>query len=383
MSNTITNLIPDIIKAWEIASREKPNLINAVSKNASASKAAKNETVRSPVAPENSTYDVTPSMTPLAAADMAYTNRDITLDTEKGYKFHFESEEQMGLRGSGAYDTMFQQNVANSYKKICADVSTAVAALYYNASRAYGTAGTTPFATDLSPLNAAKTILDRNGAPDDRYCILDYNAAFNFTNLTQNTNVNQAGSDVTRRTGEMLPTHGFRVMQDGNVPTHTVGTSVNQDVNGGDAIGTTSITYHGGDGGTILVGDTVSISGDTSGPGGTVSRYVVNTAITAAAGEIVINSPGLISAWGDTTEIALGSTDYVANLAFSSDAFQLGARAPQGDDSAIDETIIVDPMTGLPFRFAVYKGYRVTNYEVSLLFGVGKGNPAHAAIIMG
>jgi len=258
-------------------------------------------------------------------------------------------------------------------------------ALYTNCSRAFGTAGTTPFASDLSALNAAKVMLKQNGAPDgDMHLVLDYDAAYNLGNLTQLTNVNQAGaSDVLRQGQFTAPIFGFNVHVDDNISSHTVGTSTGQDANGGEPVGETSIVYDGGNGGTILVGDTISFTTDNSGPGGADSHYVVNTAVTAAAGTIVINSPGLLATLADTTEIALGSTDYTYNMAFSRDAFVLGARAPKGDDAAVDETIIVDPLTGIPFRLAKYEGHHMTNYEMSILFGVMKGNPEHSVILFG
>lgn len=387
MANTITNLIPDIIAGVEIVSREIVGMVPRVARSSTAERAAKDTTIRSPVAPQGSSYSITPSMTPLASSDLVYTNRTIALDTLKGYKFHYQGEENRGLALSGAYPTLFAQNIAQGIRTLVNEIENALCALYYNSARAYGTAGTTPFSSDLSDLSAAKQILDKNGAPEgDRHCIVDHDAAFKLRTLTQLTNVNQSGDTNVLRDGNIGRIMGFAVASSEKVNSHTVGTSTGQDVNGGDAIGTTSITYHGGDGGTILVGDTVSIAGDTSGPNGSVSRYVVNTAITAAAGELVINSPGLISAWADTTEIALGTTAYVANLAFSRDAFVLATRPPakpEGGDAAVEERVITDPVSGLSFLLSRYVGHHMANYEISVLYGVGLGNPEHSAIIMG
>jgi len=387
MANTITNLIPDVIAGIEMVSRELVGFIPRVAKNTAAEQTAKDTTVRNPVAPKGSAYTITPSMTPLAAGNLTYTNRTISMDTLRGYKFHYAGEEEKGLRQGGGYQSLFAQNIAQGFRVLTNEIEAAIAALYYNASRAYGTAGTAPFGSDLSDLAAAKFILDKNGAPSgDRHLVCDQNAGFNLRTLTQLTNVNQSGQAAPLVEGSLVRAMGFDVVESDAIKTHTVGTSTGQDVNGGDAIGTTSITYDGGDGGTILVGDTVSIAGDTSGPNASVSRYVVNTAITAAAGEIVINAPGLISAWADTTEIALGSTDYTANLAFSRNALAFAARPPvkpEGGDAAVDERVFTDPISGISFLLSKYAGHHMNNYEMSILYGVGLGNPEHMAILMG
>jgi len=384
MSNTITSLIPDAISAMEVVSRELVGLVPAVARNSTAEATAKGTTVRSPVAPQNSSYSITPSMTPLAAANMTYTNRTISLDTIKGYKFHFESEEQMGLKQGGGYMTMWQQNVAQGMRTLVNELAAALAALYYNASRAYGTAGTTPFGSDLKALAAARTILNVNCAPKtDRHFIMDHSAAYNLLQLTQLTNVNQSGTGQTLREGEYGMLFGFSTAVEDAIQTHTVGTSTGQDCTAIEPVGETTIAYDGGDGGTILVGDTIAPASDVSDPDGAASKYVVNTAVTAASGSIVINSPGLLDATAVAEELTLGSTNYVANLAFSRDALVLATRPPVGGDSAIDETILADPMSGLAFRLAEYRGYHIKNYEMSILYGVGLGNPEHMAIIMG
>lgn len=384
MANTITSLLRDAYSAFEVVSRESVDIIQAVTRNVTAEKASKGTTVRNPVSPKNAAYSITPSMTPLAAADMIYTNRTISMSNLYGYKFHFNSEEEMGLKASGPYANMVQQNIAQGYRTLTDGISSALTALYYNASRAYGTAGTTPFASDIKALSAIKTILDKNGAPvGDRHLILDHSASYNLLNNTQLTNVNQSGDTAGLRQGVIRDLFGFQVRSDSNIATHTVGTSTGQDCTAIEPIGETTIAYDGGDGGTILVGDTISIAGDTSDPAGAASKYVVNTAVTAASGSIVLNGPGLLAATAVNDEIALGATNYVANLAFSRDALCLASRAPAGGDGAVDEAIITDPVTGLSFRLAQYKGYHMINYELSVLYGVGLGNPEHMAILLG
>ncbi len=383
MANTITSLLRDAYSAIEIVSREQVDIIQAVTRNTTAEAASKGTTVRNPVAPKNSKYTITPSMTPLAAADMIYTNRTISLDTLEGYKFHFASEEEMGLQASGPWGTMWQQNIAQGYRTLTAAVSTALNALYYNSSRGFGTAATTPFGSDLSALGAAKVMLDVNGAPKgDRHCVIDDNATYNLLKLTQLTNVNQAGNEDALRRGVIRDLFGFQIRSDSNVALHTAGTSTGQQADSVDAIGATTVSYDGGDGGTLLVGDALAIASDASDPAGGDSKYILQTAVTAAAGNMVIASPGLLNATVDNDEITR-SASYRANLAFSRDALVLAARAPKGGDAAVQEMSVADPVTGLTFRLAKYAGHHLSNWEMSILYGVGLGNPEHMVILLG
>lgn len=386
MANTITSLLRDAYSAVETVSRENLGIISAVTRNVAAESAAKGTTVRNPVAPKNAYYAITPSMTPLAAADMTYTNRTVSLDNLEGYKFSFATEEEMGLKASGPFQTLWQQNIAQGYRTLTTRVSAALTALYYNSSRAFGTAGTTPFATDLSALSAMKVILDKNGAPaGDRSVILDYKAAYNLGKLTQLTNVNQAGNGSMLNDGTIQNLFGFNMRLDDNVKAHTAGTQTGEDINGASGtVGSVAIVYHGGDSGTSLQGDLIGFVGDTSDPAAGISKYVQNATIAhdEASGTIALNSPGLIAAAADTCEITRYAS-YRANLALSRDALVLAARAPIGGDSAVDESFITDSVTGLTFRLAKYAGHHIVNYEMSVLYGVGLGNPEHMAILVG
>jgi len=387
MANTLTNLIPDMYAALEIVSREVVGLIPRVTRNASIERAAKGQTVRNPVAPTASAAAITPAATPPAISDKVYTNRTITLDQFQGAQFYYSGEDDKGLRLAGNYETLFQQNIAQAIRALVTEIETDLAELYYNAGRAYGTAGTTPFASDLSDIAALKQILDKAGTPmADRHLVLGFNAGYNLRQLTQLTNVNQSGSNEMLRMGELGQLMGFGIAESAYIQTHTVGNSTGQDCTATEPIGETTIAYDGGDGGTILVGDTITLAGATDDPDGNATKYVVNTAITNTTGNIVINAPGLLTATSATQEIGLGSTDYVANMAFSRDALVLGMRPPAkpaNGDASTDDVVISDPMTGLSFLVSEYKGYHANNYEVSALWGVGKGNPEHQAILMG
>jgi hypothetical protein len=73
-------------------------------------------------------------------------------------------------------------------------------------------------------------------------------------------------------------------------------------------------------------------------------------------------------------------------MAFCRSAIHLLARLPKqpaGGDSATDELIVQDPVTGLPFRFAQYKGYHANQFEVGISWGVKAAVPEHIALLLG
>ena len=74
------------------------------------------------------------------------------------------------------------------------------------------------------------------------------------------------------------------------------------------------------------------------------------------------------------------------NCAFSRNAIVLATRLPaippQGD-MAIDRQVITDPRTGLSFELAMYPGYRMNTYHVSIAWGITVFKPEHLAIIIG
>jgi hypothetical protein len=56
---------------------------------------------------------------------------------------------------------------------------------------------------------------------------------------------------------------------------------------------------------------------------------------------------------------------------------------PEGGDLAIDREVITDPRTGLSFELAMYPGYRMATYHLSVSWGVAVMKPEHLAVIIG
>lgn len=378
MANTLTGLYPIMYNAMNVVSRELIGFISAVSRDATAEMAAVNQTVRSPVVPTMAAADITPTNIAAAGTDQTIDYVDITIDNQRKVTFNLTGEEERGLGPNNQPIAM--QRFAQAFRTLANEIETDLAELYVSASRANGTAGTTPFGTgdDLTDLSEALRILNENGAPmTDRHVVLGSSAVAKLIGKQPSLfRVNEAGDNMTRRFGELMPMFGAEFHHSGQVVDHSASGATGHDINGGDAVGTTSLTVDGGTG-TIVAGDVITIAGDDN-------KYVVNTGV-GASGELVIAEPGLKAAAADAAEITV-LTDYTANMVFSRDAFQLAARTPavpSGGDQADDRTYITDPVSGLTFEISVYRQYRQVTYEVAICWGVKAIKPEHAALLLG
>lgn len=382
MANTLSGLYPVMYNAMEVVSRERHGLTMAVSRDATAEMAAANQTVRSPVVPAMTAATITPTNIAAAGTDQTIDYVDITINNQRKVSFNLTGEEERGL-GSNAR-TIAQQRFAQAFRTLGNEIETDLAELYVSASRAYGTAGTTPFGTgdDLTDASEVMRILDDNGAPAaDRHLVLGSAAVAKLLGKQPSVfRVNEAGDSMGRRMGQLTDLFGFEFHHSGQIQSHTKGTGTLYDAAGGEPVGETTIALDGGTQGAtgIVAGDVVTFAGDTN-------KYVVTTGISGASGNIVLGAPGLREALADTVEMTIGN-DFTANMAFSRDAIQLAARVPavpSGGDQADDRTIITDPVSGLSFEVSVYRQYRQVTYEVAICWGVKAVKANHMALLLG
>lgn len=143
--NTLTGLIPTIYTALDIVSREQVGFIPAVAKNAKADAAAKDQTVTAPVAPEAKTEDIVPGPSAPNTGDQNIGTVDVKITKSKMAPVKWNGEEQLALGPSGTYNTILADQFKQAFRALANEVEADLGALYFGASRAVGTAGTTPF----------------------------------------------------------------------------------------------------------------------------------------------------------------------------------------------------------------------------------------------
>jgi hypothetical protein len=323
--------------------------------------------------------DITPAATPPDLEDQTVGTGSMTITKSRGVKFYWtgDDEAKLGSKRSAIENNKFAQG----FRTLVNEIETDLAALYAYASRAYGTAGTTPFGTagDFSDAAEAVKILKDNGAPlSDLQMVINTAAGAKLIGKQSRADIVGDGNiSSIQQQGILLKAAGCNIRESAQILTHTKGTGAGYLVNNaeGVAVGDTTIAADTGTG-TVLAGDIITLNGDTN-------KYVVGTALSG--GSLVLNAPGLRAANVNDAAITVGNS-FAANMVFDRSAIHLLARLPKtptDGDAATDEYIMVDPLSGLPFRVALYKGYHANQIEISIAWGVKAVKPEHIALLLG
>jgi hypothetical protein len=380
MANVLTGLIPTLYEAMDVVGRELVGFIPSVYRDSSASRAAKDQTVRYPIVPAVAGEDIVAGAQK-DSGDQTINYGDMSISKSRAFPVRITGEETQGLLTSGRYREITRDRFAQALRAAVNEIETDLASLYTRASRAIGTAGVAPFAASMADAATVNKILDDNGCPrNERTLVIDTTAALNLKSLSNYMQAQAAGGDEFRR-GVLFPLDGLDIRQSAQVKAHTKGTATGMDVDlvAGYKVGDTTIHVDGGDGGTCKAGDIITFAGDAN-------KYVLQSPFAALVEEdLVIAKPGLLAALANTVEGTIGG-NYRANMAFHKNAIHLVTRAPampEGGDSADDAFMLTDPLTGLSFEVRVYKQYHRIRYEVCLAWGCALVKPEFAAILLG
>jgi hypothetical protein len=380
MANVLTDLAADIYKAADVVGRELVGFIPAVTVNANGSeRVAKGDVVRASFTRAASVVDVSESMTIPEGTDQTVDNKTLTISKTRAVQIPYTGEDVRHLNNGIGFETVYGDQIAQAMRALVNEIEADVATeAYKNASRAFGTAGTTPFGSNFSEVAEIRQILADNGMPmndGQASIVLNTVAGTNLRQLAQLQKANEAGGTDLLRQGVLLDLQGLMMRESAQVQAHTKGTGASYLLNdASSAIGDTSIAADGGSG-TILAGDVVTFNGDTN-------KYVVNTALSG--GSFAIGGPGLRSALADNAAITVGNS-YTANVAFHRRALELAIRplAEPPSSLASDTMTVSDAASGLTFTVSVYPGYHKSMIEVSVAWGVKAWKPDFIATLMG
>jgi hypothetical protein len=382
-ANTLTAILPTAYSALNKVLHEPFSIIKQAYRNSSAEQVALNQTIKYPIVPAFGTAnDNTPAAYSPDATGITVGNGSMAITQSKNHRFNFNGEEQRSISQDGLYANVLEQIFAQAFRKHVNTIEAyALGVAYKKSSRAVGTAGTAPFASNTDVLAEAYKILGDNGSPrEDLQCCINTAAGYNLRKLDILKKANESGDNMYR-TAILGNLYGFMINESAGVALHTAGTgSTTYAVNllAGYAAGSKTIALDGGSG-TILAGDvfTNSQSGRDS------NKYVVKTALTA--GSLVLNNPGIVEAWVNDDTTAVGAS-YRANLAFDRYGIHIVTRAPlmpEGGDGADDVQMITDPVSGLSFQIAMYGQYRQRMIEVAIAYDCKVVQPESVVTIMG
>lgn len=381
--NTISSIVPDIYEALDVVSRELTGLIPAVTMNASAERAGINQNIVVDVEPAGNVSNITPAMTVPDPTGQTSGSTVIQITKSRAAEFGFIGDDQKKLNTGPGYLSVRANKIAQAIRAVANEVESDLAGLQATFSRAYGTAGTTPFGTanDYTDASNVLKILKDNGSPQsDNQLVINTAAGANF--IGKQSAVNSAGTESILRQGVLLDLAGMPLRESAQINDHTAGTGASATTNAaGYAVGATVLTLASAGTGTLLAGDVVTFAGDTT-------KYVITSgdADVSGGGSITLAAPGLRVAMSAATKAITVVATSARNMAFNRSALVLAARAParpEEGDMAEDVIVITDPRSGLSMEFAMYKGYRKVRYEVGLAWGVKNIKPEHTALLLG
>lgn len=380
-NGSLSALIPSLYSSLDIVSRELVGAIPSATLDATTSRAAVGQNVFTFKSPAAVATNITPGVTPPNDGDQTIGNTSLTITKARRVPFRWNGEEELGLNNNGAggkaiRNAQIEQAMRTLVNEMEIDV---VRAAVIGSSRATGTAGSTPFATNLADPAQLRKILDDNGAPKgDRSLIIDTTSGAALRTLAQLTKANEAGTTMTLRDGELLNLHGFSIKESAGVIVQSKGTGSGYTTDAaGYPVGSTVINLIAGTG-TVLQGDIAQFAGDSN-------KYVIDTGLSVP-GAVVLATPGLRVAIpaSNTAFSLLGN--FTGNIGFSQSSLILATRVPalpDGGDLAVDRMTITDERSGISFEIAMYPQYRQMQYEISAVWGVKGIKQAHSAILLG
>lgn len=381
MNKPLTDLMPTLYAALDMVSREMVGFIPAVAIHAAPTTAAKGQDIRIPQTTTATAEDIVPGA-PTPHGDPELDHITLTIQKSRMVPVRWSGEEQRGVSHTGIFNSLLAQQFAQAMRALTNEVDADLAGLYTKASRAHGTPGVTPFATSMADAALVRKILADNGAPlTDLHLVVDTLTGATLRSNSHLTRAHEAGSDATLRRGELLQLMGFYVRESAqirpHIPGRVTGTAlVSVDVPAGTNVlpleGVTDVALKAGD--MLHFGDG--------------HHYVLAQSLTQSLVDadiaLTLGAPGLVAPVAEGSPLTVGALSTPC-MAFDRNALHLVARAPAmptGGDEADDVTAITDPVSGISFQVAVYRGYRQVRYEVGLAWGIACIKPEHVALLV-
>lgn len=383
---SMSGLTELLYQARDTVAREPTGFLQGVTQNGGSEGVSTGGTVNSLRTTQPTLLtSYTPAMTPPNASDITTSTESLTLGSVTGAQIPLKGEAVLQLANTVGFEEALRQLFAQSIRGMVNTIEASVAtALKNGSSRAVGTAGTTPFASNFNTINSLRQILQDNGAPmtDGMLSlVIGTSAGVNLRNLSVLHQANTAASDVPLRRGELLNLSGFSIRESAQVASHTAGTGSSATTdNAGYAVGDRTLTLASAGTGTLLAGDVVTFAGDTN-------KYVLSSgdADVSGGGTLVLNHPGLRVAMSAATKAITVGAAYAANMGFHRSAVEVAMRPPAlppGGDAG-EHTVMTDPVTGLSFDVALYRGRGMNMIELVCIYGVKVWKPEFVATLLG
>jgi hypothetical protein len=381
VANSLTNVIPQLLAQGLMALRQQSIMPRLVNRSYDSMAAQSGSTIDIPIPSAITANAVTPGTTSQAVTDLSPTKATITLNQWYEAAFNLTDEELKNVEENN----LMPMQASEAIKSLANNVDTYIMNLASSATNGIsqngGTAGTTPFASNLDAYLAARKELNNSAAPmDDRYCVINADAEAEALSLEAFQNAAWRGDTDGIIRGQIGQKLGATWVVDQNVQTHinANGTPTGFLVNNGSgySAGDTTMTIDTGSN-NPAVGDIFTVAGDT------VSHIVT----AATGGTSVTFTPGLGAAVVNNAALTFtaSAAAFTRNLLFHRDAFAFASRPLEdgmmvGGDNVMSN---VDPVSGLSLRVEVTREFKQTRVSYDILYGGALVRPELGALILG
>jgi len=268
---------------------------------------------------------------------------------------------------------------AEAVKALANDVDSYLLDLYKGVYTAVGTAGTTPFATEVTAATAARKFLNNYLAPmTDRRFVFNPDVEANALGLRAFQDVSWTGDARGINEGQIVRKLGFDWHLDQNVKDHVAGTAASIQVHTEAAAGATTVKLKGITG-PLNAGDIITFAGHDQ-------QYVVGatTDTLDSDGKDVTIAPALRVTVAADVNVTLVAS-HAANLAFHRDAIAFANRPLVDSAEGLGNQIMSaqDPISGLTLRLEVSRQYKRTRWSFDILYGAKLVRPELAVRVLG
>ena len=380
MASTITALAPTLFSAAQEVSAEPFGAIDSINATFDNKGVAKGDYVKVPVAPAQSNTSFSASNVYPEGTSVTASAVSVEITKSQKNSMVLSGEQIASLENGGNYQEWTRQWAAQAMRALRNEAETdACAAIYQGASRASGTAGTTPFATSLTDLVNVRKILRDNGAPmADLQCVVNTAAESNLLNLGIVQQSFAAGNNTQLVSGFIDRKFGFQIKASAGIDLHssTAAASYVLDNTVSIPVGTTALVTKTGTDAT-KVGDAFHIAADTD------NIYIANALDALSTTKLItIGRPGTREVYLDDATVTFKGS-YTPNLCFERSAVVGIMRPPRIPENATIKQMMVSDGKGLTYLFLEISQYGQISWEMHLAWGFKVVQPEHVAVLIG
>lgn len=377
--------MPNILAGALDVLREECALAQMVNKNFDNTEGKIGQTVNIAKSQVLTTAAVTPAAVPPNPVDITLGYTQITINTWQKATFYMNVQDATFFQSGMIIPLQMKEAVRALAKKLNNDLF----ALHTNIYSATGTAGTNPFATNVNPVADVKKLLDDQYVSQSGRALILGHAEVAAGLKTQDLKyMLYAGDNNALRRGALGGLYGFETAIDGLVPTFVAGTYTGTvTANGVNALAATVFSFAtaGASSLTGKVGDIFTKAGDSQ-------QYVLTSTITIGAstnGTANIQPPLQVATAGGEAITFLTTTgaSYRVNIGGDLTGIGLVMRVPpssvEGGPIYGNHMSMTDPVTGMSIKLSQLPGYHLSQWEVSIMYGMAMIDPRKFVKLLG